>query len=107
MKVALASDERTSLTDFLVRDLEQRGHEVLRFGAIAEGDAALEIGESMACDYALEGGLPVARCTRTSHRQSRFIGTSLQQPGPHCSSRPQPMQVEACYCRPADFQSWR
>lgn len=38
MKIAVASDERTSLTDFLVRDLEQRGHEVFRFGAIAEDD---------------------------------------------------------------------
>ena len=38
MKVALASDERTSLTDFLIRDLQWRGHEVLRFGAIAEND---------------------------------------------------------------------
>lgn len=38
MKIALGSDERTSLTDFLVRDLERRGHEVLRFGAIAEND---------------------------------------------------------------------
>jgi ribose 5-phosphate isomerase B len=38
MKIALASDERTSLTDFLIRDLEQRGHEVLRFGAVAEND---------------------------------------------------------------------
>ena len=36
--MALASDERTSLTDFLIRDLERRGHEVLRFGAIAEND---------------------------------------------------------------------
>ncbi len=38
MKIALASDERTSLTEFLVCDLERRGHEVLRFGAIAEND---------------------------------------------------------------------
>jgi ribose 5-phosphate isomerase B len=38
MKIALASDERTFLTDFLIRDLQQRGHEVLRFGAIAEND---------------------------------------------------------------------
>ena len=42
MKVALASDERTSLTDFLVRDLERRGHEVLGFGAVAEGDTEVD-----------------------------------------------------------------
>jgi len=38
MKVALASDERNWLTDFLVRDLERRGQEGLRFGAVAEVD---------------------------------------------------------------------
>jgi hypothetical protein len=38
MKVAFASDERTSVTEFLIRDLEQRNYEVLRFGSIAEGD---------------------------------------------------------------------
>jgi ribose 5-phosphate isomerase B len=38
MKVAFASDERTSLTEFLISDLEQRHYEVLRFGAIAESD---------------------------------------------------------------------
>jgi ribose 5-phosphate isomerase B len=38
MKIALASDEQTFLTDFLIGDLQQRGHEVLRFGAIAEND---------------------------------------------------------------------
>jgi len=42
MKIAIASDERTSLTDFLIRDLEKRGHEILRFGAIAEGDAEVD-----------------------------------------------------------------
>jgi len=42
MKVALASDERNSLTDFLVRDLERRGHEVLRFGAVAEADTEVD-----------------------------------------------------------------
>jgi ribose 5-phosphate isomerase B len=42
MKIALSSDERTSLTEFLIRDLEQRGHEVARFGAIAEGDSEID-----------------------------------------------------------------
>lgn len=36
MKIALASDERSSLTDFLVKDLQRRGHELLCFGALAE-----------------------------------------------------------------------
>lgn len=42
MKVALASDERTSLTDFLVWDLERRNHKVLRFGSIADGDPEVD-----------------------------------------------------------------
>ena len=42
MKVALASDERSSLTDFLIRDLERRGHKVLRFGAVAEADTEVD-----------------------------------------------------------------
>jgi ribose 5-phosphate isomerase B len=36
MKIALASDERTSLTEFLLMELQRRGHEVLCFGALAE-----------------------------------------------------------------------
>jgi ribose 5-phosphate isomerase B len=36
VKIALASDERTSLTDFLVKELQGRGHEVLCFGALAQ-----------------------------------------------------------------------
>ena len=42
MKVAFASDDRTSLTDFLIRDLEQRNYEVLRFGSIADGDTEID-----------------------------------------------------------------
>ena len=35
-------DQRTSLTEFLIRDLEQRNYVVLRFGSIAEGDPELD-----------------------------------------------------------------
>ncbi len=42
MRIALSSDERTELTDFLVRELEARGHTLLRFGAIAEGDPEVD-----------------------------------------------------------------
>ena len=38
MKIALGSDERTHLTDTVVEDLKQRGHEVLLFGPLAESD---------------------------------------------------------------------
>lgn len=39
MKIAIGSDERTHLTDALVEALGQRGHEVLCFGPLAQGDA--------------------------------------------------------------------
>jgi ribose 5-phosphate isomerase B len=42
MKVALASDERTSLTEFLIKELRQRNHEVVCFGSIAEGDPEVD-----------------------------------------------------------------
>jgi ribose 5-phosphate isomerase B len=42
MRIALASDERTSLTEFLIRELQQRNHELLRFGSIAEGDPEVD-----------------------------------------------------------------
>jgi ribose 5-phosphate isomerase B len=42
MKVALGSDERTSLTEFLIKELERRNHTVLRFGSIAEGDPEVD-----------------------------------------------------------------
>jgi ribose 5-phosphate isomerase B len=42
MKIALASDERTSLTDFLARELKQRGHEVHLFGALSENDTRVD-----------------------------------------------------------------
>lgn len=42
MRIALSSDERTELTDFLIRELQARGHEVLRFGAIADGDPEVD-----------------------------------------------------------------
>jgi ribose 5-phosphate isomerase B len=38
MKIALGSDERTHLTDTVVADLQQRGHEVLLFGPLAAND---------------------------------------------------------------------
>ncbi|RIK07744.1 MAG: galactose isomerase [Acidobacteria bacterium] len=35
MRIAVGSDERSSLTDRVVRDLEDRGHEVVLIGALA------------------------------------------------------------------------
>ncbi|MCS6774410.1 MAG: RpiB/LacA/LacB family sugar-phosphate isomerase [Anaerolineae bacterium] len=42
MRIALSSDERTELTDFLIRELKARGHEVICFGAIADGDPEVD-----------------------------------------------------------------
>jgi len=38
MKIAVGSDERTSLTDAVLADLRKRGHELLLFGPLAEND---------------------------------------------------------------------
>jgi len=38
MKIAVGSDERTHLTDAIIEDLRQRGHDLLLFGPLAEND---------------------------------------------------------------------
>lgn len=38
MRIAVASDERTGVADFLVGELRRRGHEPLLHGALAEGE---------------------------------------------------------------------
>ena len=38
MKIAIGSDERTHLTDAVIAELKQRGHEVQPFGPLAEND---------------------------------------------------------------------
>ena len=38
MKIAVSSDEKTYLTDFVVAELEHRGHEVRLFGPLAGED---------------------------------------------------------------------
>jgi RpiB/LacA/LacB family sugar-phosphate isomerase len=38
MKIAVASDEKTHLTDFVVADLQERGHEVILLGPLAGDD---------------------------------------------------------------------
>ncbi len=62
MKIAVASDEKTQLTDFVVEQLRQRGHEVLLFGPLA-GDnlpwtlASEKLADSVAGGQADEGVL--------------------------------------------------
>ena len=38
MKIAVASDEKTHLTDFVVTELEKRGHEPILFGPLVGDD---------------------------------------------------------------------
>ncbi len=38
MKIAVGSDERTHLTDTVIEELKQRGHELILFGPLAEND---------------------------------------------------------------------
>jgi len=42
MKIALGADEKNALTEELVRDLRARGHGLLLFGAVAEGDPEVD-----------------------------------------------------------------
>jgi ribose 5-phosphate isomerase B len=48
MRIAVGSDDRTALTDILIAELEQRGHEVLRFGPLAgTSDPWPEVGRAV------------------------------------------------------------
>jgi ribose 5-phosphate isomerase B len=62
MKIAVGSDERTSLTDAVLADLSKRGHELLLFGPLAENDSEVDwpltsshVAQSVAAHQADEG----------------------------------------------------
>ncbi|MCY3896134.1 MAG: RpiB/LacA/LacB family sugar-phosphate isomerase [Chloroflexi bacterium] len=60
MRIAIASDERTELTDHIVADLEKRGHALAPFGPLAGLDqqwpeAGQNVGEAVANGSADEG----------------------------------------------------
>lgn len=62
MKIAVASDERTHLTDRVVEDLKERGHEVKLFGPLAGEDTpwpivSQQLAESVASGETEEGVL--------------------------------------------------
>lgn len=62
MKIAVASDEKTQLTDFVVEQLRQRGHEVVLFGPLAGENlpwtlASEKLADSVAGGQADEGVL--------------------------------------------------
>ena len=62
MKIAIGSDDRTLLTDMLVKELDGRGHELLLFGPLAKNDAVKDwpltsskVAEAVASGEAEEG----------------------------------------------------
>jgi ribose 5-phosphate isomerase B len=42
MKIAVGSDERTNLTDTVIAELKQRGHDLMLFGPLAENDIEVD-----------------------------------------------------------------
>lgn len=60
MKLAIGSDEKTHLTDTVVSDLRERGHEVLLFGPLQDDElywpeVARQVAESVTLGQADEG----------------------------------------------------
>ncbi len=60
MKLALGSDEQTHLTDWVIEDLERRGHSVTIFGRLGDVDlkwpsVAREVAEAVASGRADQG----------------------------------------------------
>lgn len=60
MKLAMGSDERTHLTDFLVAELQSRGHQAELYGALAGQnlpwpDVAIQVAERVASGACPEG----------------------------------------------------
>ena len=62
MKIAIASDEKTHLTDFVIADLQKRGHELIVLGPLADDDlpwtlASEKLADAVATGDADEGVL--------------------------------------------------
>ncbi len=60
MRIAIGSDEKTHLTDFVIQELKQRGHEVETFGPLADQpqdwpDVSRAVAEQVASGQADEG----------------------------------------------------
>lgn len=60
MRIVVGSDERTSLTDFVVEDIERRGHEAILSGPLTGeelewADAGRAVGEAVASGRAKMG----------------------------------------------------
>jgi len=60
MKIAIGSDEKTSLTDFVIKEIKKKGHEVKLFGPLANKneeyvDVSRKLAESVADKECGEG----------------------------------------------------
>ena len=55
MKIAIASDEKTHLTDFVIADLQERGHEVSLYGPLANNDLPWTLASEKLADTVAQG----------------------------------------------------
>ena len=55
MKIAVASDEKTFLTDFVVEYLKQQGHEVSLYGPLADEDLPWTLASEKLADAVAKG----------------------------------------------------
>ncbi len=55
MKIAVASDEKTALTDFVVEDLKERGHEVVLFGPLIDEETPWTLVSEQLADSVAQG----------------------------------------------------
>ena len=55
MKIAVASDEKTYLTDFVIEDLKQRGHEVVLYGPLADDALPWTLASEKLADTVADG----------------------------------------------------
>ena len=55
MKIAVASDEKTYLTDFVIEDLKTRGHEPILFGPLADDDLPWTLASERVADAVANG----------------------------------------------------
>jgi ribose 5-phosphate isomerase B len=79
MRTAIGSDENSELTDALVAELEERGHEIVAFGPVAneeESDWPLvcgQVAETVAAGAADEG---IVCCWMRRRLAGRVCGTT-------------------------------
>ncbi|MEM7343621.1 MAG: RpiB/LacA/LacB family sugar-phosphate isomerase [Chloroflexota bacterium] len=55
MKIAIASDEKTYLTDFVIEDLKARGHEVSTYGPLADDELPWTLASEQLADAVANG----------------------------------------------------